>query len=691
MSPETLPPLTSAFAIVLLIGAGILAQWLSWLLKLPSILLLLAIGLALGPMGIGVLVPTQFVPEETLFTLVSAAVAIILFEGGLSLRLEELTHGGATLKRLLYLGVPLTLVLSALLLRWLVFPSWELAWITGAILVVTGPTVVTPLLHSIRPAGRVGPIAKWEGILNDPIGALLAVLLLEGLLVAGVEHGVMNVLGGMGLALLIGVGSGFAAAAITAIGMHRRWIPDHLQGVMALALTLFIFFGCDYIVAESGLLAVTLYGAALANQKWVSVRHIIDFKEHLRTLLIAALFIILAAGLTRDQVAMLDYRILLFLAISILVVRPLVVWASSAGTSLAWRDRAFLAFLAPRGIVAAAMGSLFAIKLDKAGVANADIIEPVLYAVIIGTVLIYGLGARPLAAVLGLTRDHSRGILMIGAQDWARDLAELLVDHDLRVRLLDSDRDHVANARLRGLDAHNFSIIEERIEERVDLEGIGTLVALTRSDEANALAALRFAELVGRRNVYQLGGENQRRAAQRRTIPLENHLSGVPLAGGDLSYTDIDERICAGATFKASRLTEDYGKEEFLARYPDAAIIATIDEQGRPHFNESTRPNITAGSTVIALVGGSIGGKECVEERDQQQRDDQSRDHAKRQKLVSEGHGPETTSPTAGQQQEKELEEEQEQADAQDRAADHHGKQTLGKKAQAQVKRMTNR
>ncbi|MDA3959153.1 MAG: sodium:proton antiporter [Planctomycetota bacterium] len=545
---------TVIIGIVLL---GCLAQWLAWRWRLPSILVLLATGLAVGPVGLGVIDPANLVSDEILFAVVSCAVAVILFEGGLSLRLNEFKRGGVPLKRLLWIGVPVAWLGGASAFAALYGGSLELALLVGAILVVTGPTVIGPLLKQVQPVGRAGPIAKWEGILNDPIGAVLAVLMVEVVLARGKLDAWGSVVLGLLVAAVVAIAGGLLCAWVTVTMMRRGWLPDHLHGVATLAITLGLFMLSNAAQSESGLLAVTVYGAALANQSAVSVRHVTVFNEHLRTFLISVLFIVLAARFTPEQVAILDWRVFVFLALLVLLIRPLCVLSATIGTTLNWRERTLLAWMAPRGIVAAAVASLFALELSAAGVPGAELVEPLLYAVIVGTVLVYGLGARPLAGLLGLRADSRGGVLFIGAHGWARALARTVRDAGYPVQLIDSDRGKVAAARLDGLPAETFNVLSNALEDEGEgFPGIDCMLALTASDEANALAAIRYAEHFGREHVYQLAGTGG-------ASELAQHLSGRVVGGGKLSFAELQHRFGANASGKVTALTESYSLEDY--------------------------------------------------------------------------------------------------------------------------------
>ena len=551
-------PLVTIAAVVVL---GIGAQWLAWRTKFPSILLLLGFGFLAGPV-------TGFLPQdalqgEWLFPFVSLAVGIILFEGGLTLRFDEFREVGKSVVNLITIGVLVTGVLATIGAHYLAGFSWEVAVVLGALLTVTGPTVVLPLLRHVRPAGRVGTIAKWEGITIDPIGAILAVLVLETVIllnepaeVAGAHGSVWGALAqGIAFEIVVGVGVAVLAAVLLVFLLHRRLVPDWLQNPVALMVVVAAFAISNTLQEEAGLLEATLLGIIMANQPYVSVRRIVEFKEDLRVLLISLLFIILSARLDRSAFEiMLAPGPLLFLAVLMLVVRPLAVWLSSLGTGLNWREQAFLSWLAPRGIVAAAVASLFSFRLEEFFPAEAGRIVPIVFLVIVGTVAVYGLTISPLARWLGLALPDPQGVLFIGAQGWVRRVAKALDGLGIPVLLIDANARNVRQAKKAGLHAQRANILAEGVIDDLDLSGIGRLLAVTPNDEVNALAALHFGEVFESDEVYQLPMRADGPKSPATEIP--RHLRGRPLFATDATFTALDERLNAGASIHVIHITD---------------------------------------------------------------------------------------------------------------------------------------
>ena len=599
---------------------GIAAQFLAFWTRLPSILILLAFGIALGSF----ISPDQLLDEicqtdlkqqpsvgpDILFPLVSLSVAVILFEGGLSLRISELRNSGSAVLRLCTGGALLTWVMSTLAAWWLLDLDFQIACLLGAVLVVTGPTVIAPLIRFIRPTGRVGSIVKWEGIVIDPVGAILAVLVFEYFFHHG-QHGDQH----SGLATLLtlvltfGYGTliGISFSGLLLIFLKRYWIPDHLHGVAVLAAAMAAFALSNYLQMESGLVAVTVMGICLANQKQVSIEHIVAFKENLGVFLISCLFIVLGSRLQISDLSGLGWQGLLFLLVLIAVVRPLSVFVSMIGSNLNWREKAFVSFLAPRGIVAAAVTSVFALQIQllardnaEAGLgAAADKLVPICFLVIVGTVFVYGLGAAPFARWLGLASSNPQGILFAGAQRWVCDLAKLVHESGFQVAIVDTNYSRVARAQMNGLPAYCSSILADHLPERLDFSGIGRLLACTNNDAINTLAAQQYKHFFGSKNAYQLpplDGESVRST-------IDKRLRGRELFSRDLKEEVIYLKYQAGYRFKKTKLSNEFDFNQFEERYDHQALVLMVLDAGHLAISTAAEPLVPEpGQTVIALV-----------------------------------------------------------------------------------------
>ncbi len=449
---------------------GIGAEWISWRLRLPSILVLLVVGVVAGPIT-GILDPRTLFSGGVLAPIVAISVAIILFEGTLSLKLTDLRQIGGGVRNLVTIGVLVTWGLAAVAAHFTLGFSWSLALLLGTIATVTGPTVIVPLLRQIRPVGRVGSIARWERIVIDPVGAVLAILVFDVIFQSRLAVAAEIVAIGLLVTVAVGIVLGLLGAGLIVLMLRQYWVSDQLQSPFALMVVVGLFVASNEIREESGLVTATLMGVLLANQRWASIKQIVEFKENLRVLLISGLFILLASQIRLSDLSQLGAGTVVFIAALIVVVRPISVAVSSLGSGLSWREQVFLASLAPRGIVAAA----------------------VMFAVIAATVTIYGLAAGPIARLLGLAQPNPQGLFFIGAHPWAREMAKSIEEAVFVVKLIDTNRAHVSAARLAGLGAHTANIHSESVLDDLDLGGIGRVVAMTSNDEVNSLACLHYA------------------------------------------------------------------------------------------------------------------------------------------------------------------------------------------------------
>ena len=584
-------------ALILVLGIG--AQWLAWRLRLPSILLLLLTGFLAGP--VTHLVNPDALLGELLLPLVSLSVALILFEGGMSLRIADLQQSGHVVRNLVSIGAIATGVIAAVSARYVLGLNWPLASLLGAFLLVTGPTVIGPLLRFVKPTGAVGPILRWEGIVIDPIGAMIAVLVFEAIHVTG-EHHTATILAFQAVKTIgIGSAAGVLAASALMLMLARFWIPDHLQNPVALAVVMAAFVVSNYVQPESGLFSVTVMGVFLANQKKARVHHIAEFKETLSLLLISSLFITLGARLQLPNLMRAAPRGLMFLAILILIARPIAVAISTIRSGLTWREKAFLAAMAPRGIVAAAVASVFSLRLRQAGVPGAELLVPYTFVVIIGTVIVYGLTSGPIGRALGLASRSASGCLIVGAHALAREIGGALRDAGLQILLVDTNRAEIQKARLAGMPTHYGSILATDMQENIELSGIGRLLAMTPSDEVNSLATLHFMRVFGRSEAYQLATSKSKR-----TGAVADELRGRPLFGADRTLNELTDFLEAGAVVKKTLLSAEFDAAAFERVHPDAVPLFLIGLTGE--LTVYTGDLVSAakpGMTIISLASST--------------------------------------------------------------------------------------
>lgn len=586
-----------------IVGLGFLAQWMSWRLRLPAILVLLAFGFAAGYY----IDPEELVGRELLFPVISLSVAVILFEGGLSLRFNEIRQTGRAVFGLVTAGIAITWLLSALAARWILGLEPSIATLLGAILVVSGPTVIMPLLRHIRPNRRIGGIVKWEGIINDPIGAMLAVITLYTIETGGFGMPSLETYLAVVVFLLVGGAIGAATALVFVELLKRYWIPDFLQNTAFLAAVVVSFVAADSIRPESGLVAVTLFGVLLANQRAAPISHVIEFKENLRVLLISCLFIVLASRLRIEDLTSLGVPGLLFLAGLILVVRPVAVFVSTLGQGLSFRERLFLSWIAPRGIVAAAVSSVFALELVRHAdfppevLASAEKLAPVTFLVIVGTVAVYGLTAGPLARLLGIAEANPQGVLFAGSGPLVREIAAAVKAEGFHVLLVDTNQRSIAAARMAGLATSWANICSEYAREEIDLSGLGRLLAMTPNNEVNSLAAGEFIDPFGRANVYQLPFKSAKFEGAEQLQPKRQ---GRVLFSEKATYPWLAQRFAEGAVVKRTPLSEEFTYDDFLRHYGETAVVLfVVDPAGKLQVRAAEdNGNPQPGKTLISLV-----------------------------------------------------------------------------------------
>ncbi len=590
-----------ALACVISIGIG--AQWLGWRLKLPSILPLLIFGLLAGPVAVWLfdkrLLDPDLLMGNLLFPFVSLSVGIILFEGGLSLKFSELNSIGGVVTKLLFLGAIVTWALVSFFAHLILGFTWPLSLLFGAMLIVTGPTVIIPLLRQVRPSGSLGSLLKWEGIVNDPIGAIIAVLVLEAILV-GPDMAAASVTLIILKSILIAVVLGGIGCILLIFLLKRYWIPDYLQVPATLAFVAIAFAASNQIEHESGLLTVTLMGIILANQKFVSIQHIIEFKENLRVLLISVLFILLAARLSPEQISQLDWRSFLFLFVLIGVVRPATVFISTFKSNLTLKEKLFLSAIAPRGIVAAAVISVIAIDLAPL-TEQAGMLVPNMFLVIIGTITFCALFANPIARKLELVNENPQGVLFVGAHKMVRLIAAEVKKQGFDVILTDTNYDNISQARMEGFTTYHGSLVSEHAIEYMNLSGIKRLMAMTSNDQANSLSGLHCIELFGRSEIYQL----QPKTKHKDVIQTARHLRGRYLFkdGVDYWHLDLLKRL-EKVQIKTTNITEEYTYDMFKQQYQDNCIelfVITSTNQLQPvTLNDS--PEVQVKSKLLFLT-----------------------------------------------------------------------------------------
>jgi NhaP-type Na+/H+ or K+/H+ antiporter len=578
-------------AAVLVLGVG--AQWLSWRLKLPSILFLLILGILAGPVT-GLLDPdAMFGPM--LFPMVSLGVALVLFEGGMTLRFRDLRGHGRVVTNLVSWGALLNWLLIAAGCHYVAGLPGDISMLFAALAVVTGPTVINPLLRTMRAEQGVSQVLRWEGILIDPVGALLAVLVFQYLLTG---QGSWQLFAS---SIGFGVATGLAGAWSLGFVLRRHWVPEYLLNVLTLAWVVMVFAGSDFLAHESGLLAVTIMGVWLGNMRNVAVNEILSFKESLSVLIISVLFVVLGARVSPDEVLALGGPGILALLV-VLLARPLVVWLATLGSSYSWQQRALIAWVAPRGIVAAAVSSLFALRLEETGNAGASALVALTFLVIIATVLLQSVSARKVTALLGLAEAEPNGMLIVGANPVARALGVALRDQGFRVKLADTSYEEIRAARMAGLEVYYGDPVSSHAEQFLELVGIGRLFAVSRRSRWNTLACMKYRSEFGTNRVFSLRNAEDHDDWER--ARLADDYAPPRLFGADVTYQKLASLLARGAEIKTIRLSGDFGLDDYR-RENNAKLtpLFTLEDKQKLRVVGDEFPDIPAsGLRLIALV-----------------------------------------------------------------------------------------
>ncbi|WP_025742224.1 cation:proton antiporter [Aquimarina pacifica] len=496
---------------------GILAQWVAWKFKIPAILPLILIGLLVGPLatlytedGAKLIQPIWngekgFFPGESLFYFVSLAISIILFEGGLTLRRNEIFNVGPVIIKLITIAVVITFFGAGFAAHFIFDLSWPISFLFSSLIIVTGPTVITPILRNIPLKKDVSAVLKWEGILIDPIGALVAVLVFEFIRAGGGEEFTFTALIEFAKIVLFGFTFGFTFAHGLAFSLKKKIIPHYLLNVVTLATVLGVFVLSDAFAHESGLLSVVVMGMVLGNINLPNIDEILYFKESLSVLLISILFILLSANINIEDLKLIyNWKaVTLFLCI-VFLVRPLGVFLSSIRSGLKINEKLFISWVGPRGIVAAGIASLFGLKLEKEGVSGAEYITPLVFMIVLGTVLLNATTARIFAKLVGVFLKKSEGILIIGASKISRLIAAYIKNNNRHVVLVDSNKENIKKAKNLGLEAVEGNIYGEQLKNNIELSDIGYLMALTGNSDINKYAINKFRDQFGEHGSFRL-------------------------------------------------------------------------------------------------------------------------------------------------------------------------------------------
>lgn len=580
---------------IALIGVlGVGAQWLAWRTGRPAIALMLLTGLIAGPV-LGVINPARDF-GALMEPIIKLAVAVILFDGGLSLNFRELRHAGAAVLRLMILGVPIAWALGTAAAYYGAGLSLPVSALFGGILVVTGPTVIGPMLRTLRIGKRPANILKWEGIVNDPIGALLAAFIFTYITYQGTQVDVGAIGLEVLLASLVAAAIGGALAFAVTWFFPRGYVPEYLKAPVLLVTVISGFILADFIHHETGLVTVTVMGIVMANRPMYSLTALKRFKEDLGVLLVSGVFILLPATLTWETMQAFEARFLIFLALLLFIARPVTVLVSLLFSKVPWNERLFIAWIAPRGVVAVAITGLFALRLEEFGVPDAEALIPLSFGVVVATIFAHGFTAQWLSEKLGLDKGPGRQVLIAGANAWTVELGAFLHKLGIGVTIASESKLDLRLAAKRELGTYRGDVLDEVTKDDLDLTDFQQIIAATDNDAYNALVCADFGPELGFESVAQTGADQAR-------APF--HSRGRVLLKNATPIDELIGRVQEGWRFSRTNITEEYGFKDFEAMLAeDAELFAVHKPDDRLLLFSASEKNPTAepGDAVISFA-----------------------------------------------------------------------------------------
>ncbi len=595
---------------------GILAQWVAWKFKIPAILPLILIGLLVGPVAATFLSEdgTKWIepiwngtkglfPGDGLYSFVSLAISIILFEGGLTLKRNEIKNLGPVITKLITLGAAITFFAAGLAAHFIFGLSWQISLLFSALIIVTGPTVITPILRNIPLKKEVSAVLKWEGILIDPIGALVAVLVFEFISVGGDSGFTKTALIEFGKIILFGTTFGFTFAHALAFAINKKLIPHYLLNVVSLSTVLLVYVESDIFAHESGLLAVVVMGMVLGNSQLKNIKELLYFKESLSVLLISILFILLAANINFKELMLLyTWKTAALFGAVVFLIRPLAVFLSTAKSKLKFNEKLFISWVGPRGIVAAGIASLFGGKLLKMGVPGSEYITPMVFMIVLGTVLLNATTARLFAKLVGVFLKSSDAIMFVGASNAAQLIASYLRDKGKRVILIDSNQHFIQQALDADLEALRVNVYDDDLTDNIELNDVGYLLAISGSDAVNQHALQRFSTDFGEHGAYKLATSKE--------------LKNASASDREGFFTPNDDYINLSEAFRENPeiLTAEIADEK---EYETIFKLLSNEEKSIPLFIEKAKgiylvaefekAKLPKENLVLSYLGKSIG------------------------------------------------------------------------------------
>lgn len=605
------------FKIALIGVLGIGAQWLAWRIQKPAIVLMAIAGLIFGPLigaiiawnpdwiepVTGLLLAVHIDPVndfgELLRPMIGIAVAIILFEGGLTLRFSDLRDARHAVVRMVVFASPIAWILGTTAAHYILGVKWDIAAMIGGLFVVTGPTVIIPLLRQAKLAERPASILKWEGIVNDPLGALYAVAVFEFIVFTsnGVawQTGIILLV----MATIFGAIIGYVSGRIIAWAFSHGHVPEYLKAPVMLAWVLIIYVLSNKMFHEVGLMSVTVMGVTMANLPFAAVAELRRFKENIAVLLVSGIFVILTATLDVGTLQeFFDPRIIGFVLVMMFLVRPIAVLFSTLFSGISIRESLLIGWIAPRGVVAVAVAGFFAAQLNALGRPDGLVFVPVAFALVFATVLSAGFTIGPVARLLGLSSEKGEGVLIVGANPWSLGFAKALKDMNIPVQIADTNWRRLRGARLEGHTVFYGEVLSEAADHNLDHSAFAHLIAATPNDAYNALVCVEFAPELGRHRVFQISGQDSEEDPDGIVFTAR----GRPLATHGRSFDALTRDWWSGWRFRATTISDEYTLDKFYEdRGENIDVLAAQRPDGSIDFLTPTARSKAKGSTLLSF------------------------------------------------------------------------------------------
>ena len=528
-------------------------------------------------------------------------MAIILFEGGLTLRFKDLGDASAAVRRMVFVAAPIVWAAGAAAAHFIVGIPWDISIMVGGLFVVTGPTVIMPLLRQAHLKSKPANVLKWEGIVNDPLGALFAVGGYEYIRLAQMDLSLGLVFGKLIFAAVFGTLIGIASGIGLAWAFRGGHIPEYLKAPVVLAWVLFIYVMANMLADETGLLAVTALGMTMANTKFASMVEFRRFKENIAIILVSGVFVVLTATLTPDVLRgfLLNWRVWAFVFTMMFIIRPVAVMLSTLWSGLTWREALLVGWIQPRGVVAVAVAGLFAAELQALGRPEGAIFVPLAFALVFATVLAAGFTIGPVSKLLKQSAGGGDGVMIVGANPWTLGLAKSLKDMGIKVLVADTNWRRLRGARLQGHATFYGEVLSENADMRLDHSAFNHIIAATPNDAYNALVCVEFAPELGRHRVFQVsGGEQDEDDGD--SIAFTSR--GRTLSSRGRSFDALTRDWWSGWRFSATNISEEYSLDDFFAsRSEDVDIFLIKRPDGTLEFVQPSKASKVEKGTVLSF------------------------------------------------------------------------------------------